>query len=79
VIESNTLHVKEIVKIYLIEQNIYPSNQDKWYVYHSALSRYVSDCNVCVTSKTKHWLGKKLNRYWYYIVLMLYKTMFGNM
>ena len=41
---SNTLNVKEILKIYLIEQKIYPNYQDEWYVYHSDLSHYVSDC-----------------------------------
>jgi hypothetical protein len=48
VIVSNTLYVKEILKIYLIEQKIhvYPNHQDEWYVYHSDWSRYVSDCTV---------------------------------
>jgi hypothetical protein len=43
---SNTLNVKEMLKIYLIEQKIYLNHQDEWYVYHSDLSRYVSDCTV---------------------------------
>jgi hypothetical protein len=49
VIVSNTLNVKEIVKIYLIEQKIYPNHRDEWYVYHSDLSCYVSDCTVSVS------------------------------
>jgi len=50
VIVNNTLNVKEILKIhvYSIEQKIYPNHQDEWYVYHSDLSRYVSDCTVLV-------------------------------
>jgi hypothetical protein len=39
--DSNTLNVKEILKIYLIEQDIYLNHQDEWYDYHSDLSRYV--------------------------------------
>ena len=50
---SNTLNVKEILKIYLIEQKIYPNHQDEWYIYHSALSRYVSDCTVCLIVYSK--------------------------
>jgi hypothetical protein len=34
---SNTLNVKEILKIYLIEQKIHPNHQDEWYVYQSDL------------------------------------------
>ena len=37
------------MKIYLIEQKIYPNHQDEWYIYHSDLSRYVSDCAVLGT------------------------------
>ena len=51
-IVSNTLNVKEILKIYLIEQKIYPNHQDEWYVYHSDLSRYVSDCTVVLLYTT---------------------------
>jgi len=40
------LNVKEILKIYLIEQRIYPNHQDEGYIYHSDLSWYVSDCTV---------------------------------
>ena len=32
VIVSNTLNAKEILKIYLIEQKIYPNHQDEWYI-----------------------------------------------
>jgi hypothetical protein len=46
VIVSNILNVKEILKIYLIEQKIYPNHQDEWYIYHNDLSCYVSDCTV---------------------------------
>jgi hypothetical protein len=46
---SNTLNVDEILKIYLIEQKIYPYHQDEWYVYHSDLSHHVSDCTVSVS------------------------------
>ena len=49
VIVSNTLNVKEILKIYLNKQKIYPNHQDEWYVYHSDLSWYVSDCTVSVS------------------------------
>ena len=61
-IVSNTLNVKEILKIYLIEQKIYipiTKMSDTFitviyhamsltvlYVYHSDLSRYFSDCTV---------------------------------
>jgi len=38
VIVSNTLNVKEILKIYFIEQKIYPNHQDERYVdYYSDL------------------------------------------
>ena len=47
-IVSNTLNVKEILKIYFIEQKIYPNHQDEQHVdYYSDLSWYVSDCTVC--------------------------------
>jgi hypothetical protein len=47
VVSSTSCHQrKEILKIYLIEQKICPNHQDEWYVYHSDLSRYVSDCIV---------------------------------
>ena len=35
--------VQEILKIYIIEQKIYPNHQDEWYIDHSDLSWYVSD------------------------------------
>jgi len=38
-IVSNTLNLKEILKIYLIEQNIYPNHQHEWksitVIYHA--------------------------------------------
>jgi hypothetical protein len=37
---SNTLNVKDILKIYLIEQKIYPNQQVEWYVYHSDLPHW---------------------------------------
>jgi 5-methylthioribose kinase len=49
VIVSNTLKVKEILRIYLIEQKIYPNHRDELYVYHSDLSRYISECTVVPT------------------------------
>jgi hypothetical protein len=36
----------DILKMYVIEQKIYPNHLDEWYVYHSDLLRYVSDCTV---------------------------------
>jgi len=29
-----------------MKQKIYPNHQEEWYVYHSDLSCYVSDCTV---------------------------------
>jgi hypothetical protein len=52
VIASNTLNTKEILKIYLIEQKIYPNHQDEWYVYQSDLSCHVSDCTVWLEEKS---------------------------
>jgi hypothetical protein len=46
VIVSNTLKIKEITKIYLIEQKIYPNHENEWYVYHSDLLWYVPDGTV---------------------------------
>jgi hypothetical protein len=48
--KQHSLYAKEFLKIYLIEQKIYPNHQDEWYVYHSDLLRYVSDCTVTVNS-----------------------------
>jgi hypothetical protein len=33
-----------------IEHKIYSNHQDEWYVYHSDLSWYVSDCTVIALS-----------------------------
>ena len=46
IIASSTLNTKEILKLYSIEQKIYPYLQEEWYVYHSDLSWYVPDCTV---------------------------------
>ena len=72
---SYTLNEKEILKIYLIGQKIYPNHLDEWYVYHSDLSRYVSDCTVhlCYSIKLMklfitlscHWIGCKFVCYWW--------------
>ena len=76
-IVNNTLNVKEILKIYLIEQKIYPNHQDEWYAYHSDLSCHVSECTVHVCSllnlyiflDTRHTctsmlIGTSYNVYW---------------
>ena len=65
---SNTLNVKEILKIYLIEQNIYimyPNHQEEWYTYHSDLSLYVSVCTVSV------WLRRVIHLSQWFITLCL--------
>jgi hypothetical protein len=49
------------LKIYFIKQKIYSNHQDEWYVYHSDLSCYVSDCSVHCTWITIHFFIVVLN------------------
>jgi hypothetical protein len=56
VIVSNTLNVIEILKIYLIEQKIYPNHQDEWYIYHSMSLTvlYLSLVYQCTATEVFH-------------------------
>lgn len=51
--DSNTLNVKEILKIYLIEKRICLGHRDEWCVCHSCLPSGVSDCTVNCPPKLK--------------------------
>ena len=57
-----------MLKIYLIEQKIYPNHQEEWYVYHSDLSWYVSDCTVSVSLR---WVIR-LSQWFIMVCLWLY-------
>jgi hypothetical protein len=48
---SNTLNVKEFLKINLLEQKMYPKSPRWVILYHSDLSWYVSVCTVGLYSK----------------------------
>jgi hypothetical protein len=75
--DSNTLNAKEILKIYLIEQKIYPNHQDEWYIlsqwftkmYHAISLTVLYMFILCIELHVQvPVLSEKLNEYGILIV-----------